>query len=89
MITSHSWGEVVVRNFFWWVERREPGWTEANVANYVSIAGSVLGVPKARPRAECPRTGDDRPAWRRELRSRMLRSRACTNEVCSCERGLS
>ena len=46
MIACHSWGEVVVRNFFWWVERREPGWTEAHVANYVSIAGSVLGVPK-------------------------------------------
>lgn len=47
LITSHSWGENVVRNFLWWVERKEEGWTEANVANYVSIAGTVLGVPKA------------------------------------------
>lgn len=46
MLTSHSWGEAVVRNFFWWVERREKGWTEKHVAAYVNIAGTVLGVPK-------------------------------------------
>ena len=46
VITSHSWGENVVRNFFWWAERREAGWTEKHVAAYVNIAGTVLGVPK-------------------------------------------
>jgi phospholipid:diacylglycerol acyltransferase len=46
VITSHSWGEAVVRNFFWWVERKSRGWTEKHVAAYVNIAGTVLGVPK-------------------------------------------
>ncbi len=55
MVTSHSWGENVVRNFFWWVERKQPGWTEKHVAAYVNIAGTVLGVPKvhARVRDAC------------------------------------
>ena len=35
-----------MRNFFWWAERREAGWTEKHVAAYVNIAGTVLGVPK-------------------------------------------
>ena len=46
MLVAHSWGENVVRNFLAWVERGEPGWTEAHVAVYFNIAGSVLGVPK-------------------------------------------
>lgn len=36
----------MVRNFFWWVERRDKGWTEKHMAAYVNIAGTVLGVPK-------------------------------------------
>ena len=48
MITSHSWGENVVRNFLFWVERQEKGWTEKHVAAYVNISGTVLGVPKVR-----------------------------------------
>ncbi len=61
MITSHSWGETVVRNFFWWVERKEQGWTEKHVAAYVNIAGTVLGVPKVRPleRLACKRAPPD------------------------------
>ena len=46
VITSHSWGEAVVRNFFWWVERRSRGWVEKHVAAFVNISGTVLGVPK-------------------------------------------
>ena len=46
MVTAHSWGENVFRNFLGWVERKDDGWTEKHIAAYVNIAGCVLGVPK-------------------------------------------
>ena len=47
MAVSHSWGDNVFRNFLRWAENQEPGWTEKHIAEYVNIAGPVLGVPKA------------------------------------------
>ncbi len=48
LIAAHSWGETVARNFLFWVERQEPGWTEKHVAVLLNIAGYPLGVPKVR-----------------------------------------
>ncbi len=46
LIVAHSWGETVTRNFLFWVDRQEVGWTEKNVAILLNIAGCPLGVPK-------------------------------------------
>lgn len=37
----------VARSFIHWVEDGWPGWLEQHVEAHVSIAGTVLGVPKA------------------------------------------
>ncbi|KAM0793391.1 hypothetical protein ACM66B_000844 [Microbotryomycetes sp. NB124-2] len=51
-LLSHSMGSVVVLWFFKWVENPEYGrggndWVETHVADWVNIAGTLFGVPKA------------------------------------------
>ena len=51
LLTAHSWGETVGRNFLFWVDGKEVGWTEKHVTVLVNIAGCPLGVPKVRRRS--------------------------------------
>jgi len=37
----------VARSFLHWAEEQQPGWLGQHVEAHVSIAGTVLGVPKA------------------------------------------
>ena len=47
VVLAHSWGDNVVRNFMRWAENEQSGWCEDHLEAYISIAGPVLGVPKA------------------------------------------
>lgn len=44
---SHSMGGQVAFGFLQWAEQQEPGWTDKYVAQFINIAGTMLGVPKA------------------------------------------
>lgn len=51
-LLSHSMGSILVLWFFKWVENPEygrggPTWVEDHVSDWVNIAGTMLGVPKA------------------------------------------
>ena len=48
LIVTHSWGETLGRNFLFWVDRQEVGWTEKHVSLLFNIAGCPLGVPKVK-----------------------------------------
>ncbi len=48
LIMTHSWGETVGRDFLFWADRKDAGWTEKHVAVLLNIAGCPLGAPKVR-----------------------------------------
>jgi phospholipid:diacylglycerol acyltransferase len=47
VLTSHSYGSLLVHYFFAWISAEDEDWVDNHIHCYVNIAGAHLGVPKA------------------------------------------